>query len=234
MIQCNIALTLMIPFLFSTVCAAVIPDLKSATLEIRGKIIPPSRVVPVDRGGHLVDDLIVAIQEDRLTAIRTTDGGEAWTTRFKDGRYLQLIAAERQMLFLQQCERRTGRLGRKQYRIVNPGEIQRVSTRDGKWLQPLVTGTPHLGKKTLQTLAVVTSTNRVFVLEMDSRNSDLHETQINSYRISCFTGGKTKPQWQKNYKSAGDVPSVGVGILFQGDPLYAKSKLKRLSIVGDI
>jgi len=233
MICRRIALALVLPLVISTTCGAVVPDLNSATLETEGVTIRPLRVLPVGRAGTLVDDLVVSIQDDRITAIRTTDGSEKWTTRFKGGQYLQLLAAKGEMLFLQGWDK-LSKKGREEYHIAAPGEIQRVSTKDGTWLKPLVIGTPLLGGKRLQTVAVVTSTNHVFVLDVERGDSDMHEVQINSYRVSCFTGGSTRPLWQKKYKSAGSVPSVGVGILFQGDPMYAKSQLKMLSPVGDI
>ena len=231
--NCHILLALMLPLLHGIAGAAVIPDLSSATLEADGKMLKPACVVPVGRGGKLVDELVVAIQNDRIVAMQATDGVKKWTARSKGGQDLPLLAAERQVLFLQQWEKRSIK-GRERYHVATPGEIQRVSTIDGRWLRPLTTGTPLFGGKAQQTVAVVTLTNQVFVLDIDSGDSDLHEVQIKSYRVSCFMGDETEPRWQKKYKSAGDVPSVGVGILFQGDPLYAKSQLNRLSPVGDI
>ena len=208
------------------------PDFDGTILKVDDRQLRPTKVINIGEGGTRIVDMVVSVQQNTVQAIRIENGTMAWQTQVPQGKYLKIVSDGQGIIFFQHWEKYKYK-NYDRYRVDDTGEVHRLSVKDGTWLPTLRLGFDAITKKRRQILSLVATSDWFFVLDVVTGESDLHELQIKSSRISCFPVGDTKPKWQKTYKSAGGVPSVSVGILFQGDPLYVKPRLKMLSVVGE-
>ncbi len=211
--------------------APIHPDFTRATMQAGTNDFRPQRVVAVSGHASLIDGLALTAHDGGLSALRLSDGKAVWAAQTPGGMYPEVVEHRAGIAFIRAWGIQD-RNGYKQYTPDPSLEVRRLRLDDGHWLSPLSVGTPLL-KRDLQIVSVVAASNGVFVLDCTQGESDLHERQIKSYRISGFLGDATKPSWQKEFKSAGTVPSYGAGLLSQGDRLYAKSTVHQLSVIGD-
>jgi ankyrin repeat protein len=210
---------------------AVKPRLDQCTLECGRQVLKPYRIVAPNRLEYHVGGRRFEIEQCRVVA-RGEDGEEPqWTAKGGDGQHLQWAASDGKVAYL--LAYLVGE-GNRFDRYVTPPTVLRLDLANGKWLDPLPTGTAKAeGTRSAQVLSVLPDNDYVAVLAALERDRNDQEAGSAGFEVSCFRTGSAKPLWAKSVSALGERSRPGAYLLAAAHPNYAESHLQQLSWMGD-
>lgn len=113
----------------------------------------------------------------------------------------------------------------------SPARLRRLDLGTGKWLADLPVGGPA-EKRSI--LAVLTGEGQVVVLDaLEMERPDWHPV-AESYQVSSFREGESKPAWIRSFPSTGSSPRAGGLLRARREPEYAASEPRRLAWLDDL
>jgi ankyrin repeat protein len=207
------------------------PRLDQCTLECGRQVLKPVRTVAPSRLEYHAGDRRFEIEQGRVLA-RGKDGEEPqWTAKAADRQHLQWVASDGKVAYL--LAYLAGE-GDRFDRYVTPPAVLRLDLSNGKWLEPLPTGTAKAeGTRPAQVLSVLTDSDYVAVLAALDRERKDQEAGAAAFEVSCFQAGSAKPLWAKSVSALGERSRPGAYLVSAVRPNYADSDLQQLSWMGD-
>jgi ankyrin repeat protein len=209
---------------------AVKPRLDQCTLECGRQVLKPYRAVAPGRLEYHVGGRRFEIEQGRVVA-RGKDGeGPQWTAKAADRQHLRWVASDGKVAYL--LAYLVGE-GDRFDRYVTPPAVLRLDLSNGKWLEPLPTGTAKAeGTRPAQVLSVLADSDHVAVLAALDRDRNDPKAGA-AFEVSCFRAGSAKPLWAKSVSALGARPRPGAYLLAAARPNYADADLQQLSWMGD-
>jgi hypothetical protein len=210
-------------------------ELKTAVL-VAEREVKPERIIPtVPRDSRNVKAGLLQLEESRVTL--TQAGALRWEAKLPPGIAAQMLGAGDELACFQ-FWKITKVKKQDEYSVEKPGTVQRLRLSDGRWLDPLsvnaeVPEKPGAGE---DVWAVCFDNTMLHVLTGKIKEQDMHERQLDYYRVTAFAAESGRQHWSKRFASAGDVPSAGVALLPYGGgrngPRYASAGVNMLSTSG--
>jgi ankyrin repeat protein len=210
---------------------ALKPPLDQCTLECGRQVLKPYRTVAPGRLVYHAGGRRCEVEQGRVVA-RGKDGEEPqWTAKAADWQHLQWLASDGKVAYL--LAYLVGE-GDRFDRYVTPPAVLRLDLSNGKWLEPLPTGTAKAeGTRPAQVLSVLPDNDYVAVLAAPDRDRKDQEAGAAAFEVSCFRAGSAKPLWAKSVSTLGERSRPGAYLLAAARPNYAESHLQQLSWMGD-
>src|SRR5262245_1382392 len=194
------------------------PQLASSTLDDGSQSLRPLEVMTAKR--VRLDEWILTIAQDKITAIAEGQTNPAWTVEGERGHKLHLWSHSGDNAYF------VAYPADENNKTPTPQLIQVIDLKRGKWLGHLAEG------KTGVLAAVSAHKGYVAVLRFSIQAAWPRE-ELKSYDVTMFGEDHTKPLWTKTFPVTALRGQPGVYLLSPRQPNYARSALQHLTWLDD-